>query len=53
MNLSNRKSDGEILKRLSKIVEIGQTKVAVDENGKLVPGVEIEPESIKFSMEIL
>jgi Bacteriophage Mu Gam like protein len=40
------------LKKSLKIVEISGEKVVVDENGQLVPGVSVKPESISFSMEV-
>lgn len=43
---------GDFKKEL-KILEIAGNKVVVDGNGQIVPGVEVKPESITFSMEIL
>jgi len=40
------------LKKSLKIVEISGEKVVVDENGQLVPGVTVKPESISFSVEV-
>ncbi|WP_433959343.1 host-nuclease inhibitor Gam family protein [Cytobacillus horneckiae] len=40
------------LKKSLKIVEVSGDKVAVDENGQLVPGVTIKPESISYSVEV-
>lgn len=40
------------LKKSLKIVEISGEKVVVDENGQLVPGVNVKPESISYSVEI-
>jgi hypothetical protein len=40
------------LKKSLKIVEISGEKVIVDENGQLVPGVTVKPESIAYSVEI-
>lgn len=40
------------LKKTLKIVEIGDEKVVVDENGQLVPGVTVKPESISYSVEV-
>lgn len=42
---------GDLKKKLS-IVEIGDEKVVVDENGQIVPGVKIKPESISYSVEV-
>lgn len=43
---------GDFKKEL-KIVEVAGEKAIVDSNGQLVPGVEVKPASITFSMEIL
>lgn len=40
------------LKKTLKIVEISGEKVVVDENGQLVPGVTVKPESISYSVEV-
>lgn len=40
------------LKKSLKIVEISGEKVVVDENGQIVPGVTVKPESISFSVEV-
>lgn len=40
------------LKRTLKIVEISGEKVIVDENGQIVPGVTVKPESISYSVEV-
>jgi sulfur carrier protein ThiS len=40
------------LKKSLKIVEISGEKVVVDENGQIVPGVTVKPESISFSLEV-
>lgn len=40
------------LKKSLKVVEVSGDKVAVDENGQLVPGVSVKPESISFSVEV-
>lgn len=40
------------LKKSLKIVEISGEKVVVDENGQLVPGVSVKPESISYSVEV-
>lgn len=40
------------LKKSLKIVEISGEKVVVDENGQLVPGVTVKPESISYSVEV-
>ncbi|MFJ7831771.1 host-nuclease inhibitor Gam family protein [Peribacillus sp. NPDC097284] len=40
------------LKKSLKIVEISGEKVVVDENGQLVPGVVVKPESISYSVEV-
>lgn len=40
------------LKKSLKIVEISGEKVVVDENGQIVPGVSVKPESISFSVEV-
>lgn len=40
------------LKKSLKIVEISGEKVVVDENGQLVPGVIVKPESISYSVEV-
>lgn len=40
------------LKKSLKIVDLNGEKFAVDENGQLVPGITIKPESITFSMEV-
>ncbi|NYV66150.1 host-nuclease inhibitor Gam family protein [Bacillus sp. Gen3] len=39
-------------KKTLKIVEISGEKVVVDENGQLVKGVTVKPESISYSVEI-
>ncbi|HDR6754798.1 TPA: host-nuclease inhibitor Gam family protein [Bacillus cereus] len=39
-------------KKKLKIVEIGEEKVVVDENGQIVPGVTVKPESISYSVEV-
>lgn len=40
------------LKKSLKIVEISGEKVVVDENGQIVPGVSVKPESISYSVEV-
>ena len=40
------------LKKSLKIVEISGEQVVVDENGQLVPGVIVKPESISYSVEV-
>ncbi|MBT2716890.1 host-nuclease inhibitor Gam family protein [Bacillus sp. ISL-57] len=40
------------LKKSLKIVEISGEKVVVDENGQIVPGVVVKPESISYSVEV-
>jgi Bacteriophage Mu Gam like protein len=40
------------LKKSLRIAEISGEKVVVDENGQLVPGVTVKPESISFSLEV-
>lgn len=40
------------LKKAVKIVEIAGEKAVVDENGQLVPGMTVKPESISFSLEV-
>ncbi|KZR60423.1 host-nuclease inhibitor Gam family protein [Pseudobacillus badius] len=40
------------VKKTFKIVEISGEKVVVDENGQLVPGVTVKPESITYSVEV-
>ncbi|MFD9627885.1 host-nuclease inhibitor Gam family protein [Peribacillus muralis] len=40
------------LKKSLKIVEISGEKVVVDENGQIVPGVIVKPESISYSVEV-
>lgn len=40
------------LKKSLKITEISGEKVVVDENGQLVPGVSVKPESISYSVEV-
>ncbi|MBP1083481.1 host-nuclease inhibitor Gam family protein [Bacillus capparidis] len=40
------------LKKSLKIVEISGEKVVVDENGQLIPGISIKPESISYSVEV-
>lgn len=40
------------LKKTLKIAEISGEKVVVDENGQLVPGVTVKPESITYSLEV-
>ncbi|MEH7392605.1 host-nuclease inhibitor Gam family protein [Bacillus sp. JJ1474] len=40
------------LKKSLKIVEISGEKVVVDENGQIVPGVMVKPESISYSVEV-
>lgn len=40
------------LKKNIRIAEIDGRLVAVDENGQAVPGVEVEPEQIKYSVEV-
>ncbi|CAG9620848.1 host-nuclease inhibitor Gam family protein [Sutcliffiella rhizosphaerae] len=40
------------LKKSLKIAEISGEKVVVDENGQIVPGVTIKPESISYSVEV-
>lgn len=40
------------LKKTLKIVQIGDEKVVVDENGQMVPGVTVKPESISYSVEV-
>lgn len=40
------------LKKKLKVVEISGEKVVVDENGQMVPGVTVKPESISFSVEV-
>lgn len=40
------------LKKTLKIVEISGEKVVVDENGQLVKGVTVKPESISYSVEV-
>ncbi|MDE3837903.1 hypothetical protein C0966_00575 [Bacillus methanolicus] len=39
-------------KKSLKIVETGNNKYVVDENGQVVPGVTIKPEEIKYSVEV-
>lgn len=40
------------LKKNIQIAEIGGRLVAVDENGQEIPGVVVEPEQIKFNVEV-
>lgn len=40
------------LKKKLKIVELGDEKVVIDENGQFVPGVMVKPESISYSVEV-
>ncbi|WP_242144900.1 MULTISPECIES: host-nuclease inhibitor Gam family protein [unclassified Bacillus cereus group] len=40
------------LKKKLKIVEISGEKIVVDEDGQLVPGVTVKPESISYSVEV-
>ncbi len=40
------------LKKKIKIVEISGEKVIVDEDGQIVPGVTVKPESISYSVEV-
>ncbi|WP_144528760.1 host-nuclease inhibitor Gam family protein [Peribacillus simplex] len=40
------------LKKSLKIVEISGEKLVVDENGQIVPGVTVKPESITYSVEV-
>ncbi|PEW66990.1 hypothetical protein CN448_18850 [Bacillus cereus] len=40
------------LKKSLKIVEISGEKVIVDEDGQIVPGVTVKPESISYSVEV-
>lgn len=40
------------LKKSLKIVEISGEKVVVNENGQIVPGVTVKPESISYSVEV-
>ncbi|MGO0742483.1 host-nuclease inhibitor Gam family protein, partial [Bacillus licheniformis] len=42
---------GDLKKSLS-IKEVGGKKVVVDENGQAVPGIEIEPASTSFKVEV-
>jgi hypothetical protein len=39
-------------KKAVKIVEISGEKVVVDENGQVVPGMTVKPESISYSVEV-
>jgi hypothetical protein len=39
-------------KKSVKIVEISGEKVVVDENGQIVPGATVKPESISYSVEV-
>ncbi|MFJ5713150.1 host-nuclease inhibitor Gam family protein [Neobacillus sp. NPDC093127] len=39
-------------KKAVKIVELAGEKVVVDENGQLVPGMTVKPESISYSVEV-
>lgn len=39
-------------KKAIKIVEVSGEKVVVDENGQLVPGMTVKPESISYSVEV-
>lgn len=40
------------LKKSLKIVEVEGKKAVIDDNGQVVPGVEVKPEGITFSMEV-
>jgi len=40
------------IKKTFQIVEISGEKAVVDENGQLVPGVTVKPESISYSVEV-
>lgn len=40
------------IKKTFQIAEISGEKVVVDENGQLVPGVTVKPESIAYSVEV-
>lgn len=40
------------LKKSLKIVEISGEKVVVDENGQIVPGVIVKPESTSYFVEV-
>ncbi|USK56532.1 host-nuclease inhibitor Gam family protein [Cytobacillus solani] len=40
------------LKKSLKIVEISGEKAVIDENGQIVPGVSVKPESISYSVEV-
>ncbi|EDX70471.1 conserved hypothetical protein [Bacillus cereus NVH0597-99] len=42
---------GELKKKFN-IKKIGDEKVIVDENGQIVPGVTVKPESISYSVEV-
>jgi hypothetical protein len=39
-------------KKAVKIVEVSGEKVVVDENGQIVPGMTVKPESISYSVEV-
>jgi 2-hydroxy-3-keto-5-methylthiopentenyl-1-phosphate phosphatase len=39
-------------KKAVKIVEISGEKVVIDENGAIVPGMTVKPESISYSVEV-
>jgi hypothetical protein len=39
-------------KKSVKIVEVSGEKVVVDENGQIVPGMTVKPESISYSVEV-
>lgn len=41
------------MKKDLKIVEIAGEKVVIDSLGQIVPGVEVKPESISFTLEVL
>lgn len=40
------------LKKSLKIVEISGEKVVISQDGQIVPGVSVKPETITFSVEV-
>lgn len=40
------------LKKSLKVVDLSGEKIVVDENGQMVPGVTVKPESISYSIEV-
>jgi hypothetical protein len=40
------------LKKTLQVVEVNGKQVVIDENGQVVPGVVVKPESITYSVEV-